>query len=120
MTPQKKTGVEPSLNASRDFPNFNVKLFAFVAFDAFLLSHGTESLLAIMTSAAKLPLRKRGLGDFALALFHLEKFGMAVGAFSLLLSRVRLVAKDDRARAALGFKLNIAAAYFLRLGVGRA
>jgi hypothetical protein len=63
------------------------------------LSDRAESLLAIMTTAgaAKFTLFKCGLGNIITPLFHLENFGMTIGALKLILSHMQIVAKDDRA-----------------------
>jgi hypothetical protein len=58
-----------------EFPDLKIILLL-VTFGAIRLIRGAESFLTIMASGT--------LGHFALALFHLEKLGMAVGAFELI------------------------------------
>ena len=60
------------------------------------------------------------LHHFSFALFHLEYFGMAVGAFELMLVDVGLMAKRYHPRASSRFKLDIAAAHFFLLSIAYA
>ena len=57
------------------------------------------------------------LKHFGFALFHLEYFGMAVGAFKLMLADVGLMAKSYRPRTSSRFKLDVAPAYFFLLSI---
>jgi len=78
---------------------FPVGLSLYMAFVTVSLSHRTESLLAIMTTAgaAKFTLFECGLGYRISTLFHLENFGMTIGALKLILSRMGIVAIGYRA-----------------------
>jgi hypothetical protein len=57
------------------------------------------------------------LEHFGFALFHLEYFGMAVGAFELMLVNVGLMAKRYHPRTSSRFKLDVAPTYFFLLSI---
>jgi len=69
----------------------------------------TESYFTIMASGT--------LHHFGFALFHLEYFGMAFGAFELMLVDVGLMAKSYRPRTSSRFKPDVAPAYFFLLSI---
>lgn len=60
------------------------------------------------------------LHHFSFAFLHLEYFGMAIGAFKLLLVDVVLMAKRYHPGAPSRFKLYIAAAYLFLLSIAHA
>jgi len=77
-----------------------------------------ESLLAVVADAAMFILAVCILCHLQVFLFHLEDFGVAIGAFSLVLIHMGFVAEKNRSRAPLGFKFNVPAARFFLLGRG--
>ncbi len=60
------------------------------------------------------------LHHFGFALFHLEYFGMAVGALELLLIDMVLMAKGHRPGAPSRFEPDVAPAYLFLLSIARA
>jgi hypothetical protein len=60
------------------------------------------------------------LEHFGFALFHLEYFGMAVGAFELMLVDVGLMAKRYHPGAPSRFKPDIAPSHFFLLSIAHA
>ncbi len=60
------------------------------------------------------------LHHFSFAFLHLKYFGMAVGAFELLLIDVGSMAKCYRPRASSRFKSDVASAHFFLLSVAHA
>ena len=79
-----------------------------------------ESLFAVVTDAAMLILAVRILGHLQVFLFHLEDFGMAIGAFSLMLVHMGFMAEENGSGAPLGLKFNVSAARFFLLGISEA
>lgn len=79
-----------------------------------------ESLFAFVTDAAMFILAVGVLRHLQIFLFHLEDFGVAVGAFGLVLVYMGFMAEQDGTGAPLGFKFNVPAARFFLLGRGDA
>ena len=78
----------------------------------------TERLFAVVADATMLILAVHILRHLQIFFFHLEDFGMAVGAFELLLGYMVLMTEQDRAGAPFCFKFNVPAARFFLLGRG--
>lgn len=79
-----------------------------------------ESLFAVVADAAMLILAVRILRHLQILFFHLEDFGVTVGAFGLVLVHMGFVAEKNGAGAPLGFELDIPPARFLLLRIGDA
>jgi len=91
-----------------------------MAFGAVGFGRLAESLFAVVADAAMLILAVHILRHLQIFLFHLEDFGMAVGAFGLVLVYMGFVTEENGAGAPLGFKFNVPAACFFLLGRGDA
>jgi hypothetical protein len=80
----------------------------------------TERLFAVVADATMLILAVHILRHLQIFFFHLEDFGMAVGAFGLVLVHMGFVTEENGSGAPLGFKFNVPAARFFLLGIGDA
>ena len=77
-----------------------------------------EHLFAVVADPAMFILAVRIFCHLQIFLFHFEDFGVAVGAFELLLGYMVLMTEQDRAGAPFCFKFNVPAARFFLLGRG--
>ncbi len=77
-----------------------------------------ESFCAVMAYPAVLILTMSLSGHLQVFFFHLENFGVAVGAFQFVLIDMGFMAEEDRAAAPLGFKFDVPAADFFLLSIG--
>jgi len=79
-----------------------------------------KSLFTVVTDATMFILAVRILRHLQVFLFHLEDFGVAIGAFRLMLVHMGFVAEQNGSSASLGFKFNVPATGFFLLGIGDA
>lgn len=79
-----------------------------------------KSLFTVVTDATMFILAVRILRHLQVFLFHLEDFGVAIGAFCFMLVHMGFVAEENRSGAPLGFKFNVPATRFFLLGIGDA
>jgi len=77
-----------------------------------------KRLFSVVTDAAMFILAVRILRHLQIFLFHLEDFGVAIGAFGLVLVYMGFVTEENRSGASLGFKLDVPASglFLLRGG----
>ena len=79
-----------------------------------------KSLFTVVTDATMFILAVRILRHLQVFLFHLEDFGVAIGAFCFMLVHMGFVAEKDGSGAPRGFKLDVPPARFLLLRRGYA
>jgi uncharacterized membrane protein YvlD (DUF360 family) len=91
-----------------------------MAFGTICIRRLGEGLFTIMTNAAMFVLAMFFFGHFQIFFFHFENFGVAIGAFRLVLAHVRFMAEKYRTGASFGFKFYIPTAHLFPLSVNQA